>query len=138
MGVLDSLLGAIGLGGKQEALNLRQTPSGMRVGDIALGSGTKAEPGKTVSVHYAGWLWENNKPTRMFDSSYKRGQPFEFALGQGRVIKGWDEGVVGMKVGGQRTLIIPPQLAYGAQGTGGGAIPPNATLIFDVELLELK
>ncbi|MCW0235883.1 MAG: FKBP-type peptidyl-prolyl cis-trans isomerase [Ferrovibrio sp.] len=137
MGVLDSLLGAIGLGGKQEAVNLRQTPSGMRVGEILAGTGTKAEPGKTVSVHYAGWIWENNKPGRMFDSSYKRGQPFEFALGQGKVIKGWDEGVAYMKVGGKRALLIPSYLAYGARGNGR-IIPPNATLFFEIELVNVR
>lgn len=137
MGVLSSLLGAIGIGGKQEAINLRQTPSGMRAGDVVVGNGDKAEPGKTVIVHYAGWLWENNKPTRMFDSSYKRGQPFEFLLGQGKVIKGWDEGVAYMKVGGKRALLIPPYLAYGARGNGR-IIPPNATLFFEIELVGVK
>nr|WP_300295102.1 FKBP-type peptidyl-prolyl cis-trans isomerase [Ferrovibrio sp.] len=137
MGVLSSILGAIGIGGKQEAINLRQTPSGMRAGDIVAGTGDKAEPGKMVTVHYAGWLWENNKPTRMFDSSYKRGQPFEFLLGQGKVIKGWDEGVAYMKVGGKRALLIPPYLAYGARGNGR-IIPPNATLFFEIELVGVR
>jgi peptidylprolyl isomerase len=137
MGVLDSLLGAIGLGGKQEAVNMRQTASGMRVGDIVVGSGAKAENAKMVSVHYAGWIWENNKPGRMFDSSYKRGQPFEFALGQGKVIKGWDEGVLYMKVGGKRALLIPSYLAYGARGNGR-IIPPNATLFFEIELVSVR
>ncbi|WP_341703148.1 FKBP-type peptidyl-prolyl cis-trans isomerase [Ferrovibrio sp.] len=137
MGVLSSLLGAVGIGGKQEAINLRQTPSGMRSGDIVLGTGEKAEPGKMVTVHYAGWIWENNKPTRNFDSSYKRGQPFEFQLGQGKVIKGWDEGVAYMKVGGKRALLIPPYLAYGAKGNGR-IIPPNATLFFEIELVGVR
>jgi peptidylprolyl isomerase len=137
MGVLDSLLGAIGLGGKQEAVNMRQTASGMRAGDIVVGSGAKAENGKTVSVHYAGWIWENNKPGRMFDSSYKRGQPFEFALGQGKVIKGWDEGVLYMKVGGKRALLIPSYLGYGARGNGR-IIPPGATLFFEIELINVR
>src|SRR3546814_7688221 len=105
MGVISSLLGAIGIGGKPEAINLHQTPSGMRSGDIVIGTGDKAEPGKMVSVHYAGWLWENDKHGRNFDSSYKRGQPFEFQLGHGKVIKGWDEGVAYIKVGGTRALL---------------------------------
>ncbi len=109
----------------------------MRVGDIVQGSGDKAEPGKMVSVHYSGWIWENNKPGRNFDSSYKRGQPFEFQLGQGKVIKGWDEGVAYMKVGGKRALLIPPYLAYGARGNGR-IIPPNATLFFEIELVGVR
>jgi peptidylprolyl isomerase len=88
-------------------------------------------------MHYTGWLYENGAKGTKFDSSLDRGEPFEFPLGAGRVIKGWDEGVAGMKVGGKRTLIIPPQLGYGARGAGG-VIPPNATLLFDVELLEVK
>jgi FKBP-type peptidyl-prolyl cis-trans isomerase len=137
MGVLSSLLGAIGIGGKPEPINLRQTPSGMRAGDIVVGTGDKAEPGKMVKVHYAGWIWENDKPTRNFDSSYKRGQPFEFQLGAGKVIKGWDEGVAYMKVGGKRALLIPPYLAYGARGNGR-IIPPNATLFFEIELVGVR
>ncbi len=88
-------------------------------------------------MHYTGWLYENGTKGAKFDSSLDRGEPFEFPLGAGRVIKGWDEGVAGMKVGGKRTLIIPPQLGYGARGAGG-VIPPNATLLFDVELLDVK
>ena len=102
--------------------------------DIRVGNGAEAVAGKTVSVHYVGTLHANGKK---FDASRDRGKPFEFPLGAGRVIKGWDQGVVGMKVGGQRTLIIPPSYGYGAQGAGG-VIPPNATLIFDVELIEVK
>lgn len=113
-------------------------PSGLRYVDTKVGTGETARPGQTASVHYTGWLYIAGEKGRQFDSSRTRGQPFAFPLGAGRVIKGWDEGVVGMKTGGQRTLIIPPQLAYGAQGAGGGAIPPNATLIFDVELIDLK
>ena len=108
--------------------------------DVKQGTGTDATPGKTVVVHYTGWLYDTSKPeTRgaKFDSSRDRGAPFSFVLGAGRVIKGWDEGVAGMKLGGQRTLVIPPQFAYGARGAGG-VIPPDATLIFDVELLAVK
>ena len=108
------------------------TPSGLQYWDIVVGSGTTAEPGNAVKVHYSGFLTNGQK----FDSSRDRGEPFSFPLGAGQVIKGWDEGVAGMKVGGQRQLRIPPQLGYGAAGAGG-AIPPNATLIFDVELLEV-
>ena len=108
------------------------TPSGLKYEEIKVGGGDTAEPGKTVSVHYTGWLTNGTK----FDSSKDRGQPFEFPLGGGRVIKGWDEGVRGMKVGGVRKLTIPPELGYGARGAGG-VIPPNATLIFEVELLKV-
>jgi hypothetical protein len=108
--------------------------------DVKQGSGTEATPGKAVVVHYTGWLYDTSKPDShgaKFDSSRDRGVPFGFVLGAGRVIKGWDQGVAGMKVGGQRTLVIPPVLAYGERGAGG-VIPPNATLIFDVELLDVK
>ena len=105
-----------------------------------LGTGDEAVPGKTVSVHYTGWLFDpaaaENKG-RKFDSSRDRGAPFSFRLGAGQVIQGWDEGVKGMKVGGQRTLTIPPEMGYGARGAGG-VIPPNATLVFDVELLGVR
>jgi FKBP-type peptidyl-prolyl cis-trans isomerase len=107
------------------------TASGLQYWDIAPGVGATAVPGNTVSVHYTGWLTNGEK----FDSSRDRNEPFSFPLGAGQVIKGWDEGVAGMKVGGKRQLRIPPQLGYGAAGAGG-AIPPNATLIFDVELLD--
>ena len=106
------------------------TASGLKYVDQAVGTGDVAVAGKTVSVHYTGWL-ENGKK---FDSSVDRGQPFSFPLGAGRVIKGWDEGVQGMKVGGKRKLTIPSDLGYGSRGAGG-VIPPNATLTFDVELL---
>ena len=108
--------------------------------DIKLGEGTEATAGHEVSVHYTGWLYDETAPGHKgnkFDSSRDRGQPFEFALGAGEVIKGWDQGVAGMKVGGQRTLVIPSGLGYGARGAGG-AIPPNATLVFDVELLGVR
>ncbi|MBH0210260.1 MAG: FKBP-type peptidyl-prolyl cis-trans isomerase [Nitrospira sp.] len=109
------------------------TPSGLKYLDQVAGTGDVAVAGKTVSVHYTGWL-ENGKK---FDSSVDRGQPFSFPLGAGRVIKGWDEGVQGMKVGGKRKLTIPSELGYGSRGAGG-VIPPNATLIFDVELLGIR
>lgn len=105
--------------------------------DVKLGTGDLAAPGKNVSVHYTGWLYDATAPDhhgRKFDSSRDRHEPFEFPLGAGRVIKGWDQGVEGMKIGGQRTLVIPASLGYGARGAGG-VIPPNATLVFDVELL---
>lgn len=113
------------------------TASGLKYEDHPAGSGIEAAAGKTVSVHYTGWLDEAGKKGKKFDSSVDRGEPFQFPLGAGRVIKGWDEGVSGMKIGGKRTLVIPAELGYGPQGAGS-VIPPNATLIFDVELLEVK
>jgi FKBP-type peptidyl-prolyl cis-trans isomerase FkpA len=106
------------------------TPSGLKYEDLQVGTGAEARAGQSVKVHYTGWLTSGAK----FDSSVDRGQAFSFPLGDGRVIRGWDEGVAGMKVGGRRKLIIPPQLGYGARGAGG-VIPPNAELIFQVELL---
>jgi peptidylprolyl isomerase len=112
------------------------TASGLKYIDVKVGTGAEAK-GKTATVHYTGWLYENGAKGKKFDSSVDRGEPFDFRVGAGQVIKGWDEGVAGMKVGGKRTLIIPPQLGYGARGAGG-VIPPNATLMFDVELLAVK
>ena len=109
------------------------TASGLVFEDLVVGTGNTAASGQKVSVHYTGWLTNGTK----FDSSKDRGEPFVFPLGKGHVIRGWDEGVVGMKVGGKRKLTIPPQLGYGDRGAGG-LIPPNATLVFDVELLGLK
>ena len=113
------------------------TPSGLQISDAKVGTGATPRTGQICVMHYTGWLYENGAKGKKFDSSVDRGQPFEFPIGTGRVIKGWDEGVATMKVGGKRTLIIPPSLGYGARGAGG-AIPPNATLLFDVELLDVK
>jgi FKBP-type peptidyl-prolyl cis-trans isomerase len=114
-----------------------EMPDGLKYTDTKIGDGAAATPGKKVSVHYTGWLYNNGAKGAKFDSSLDRGQPFQFTLGAHQVIPGWDEGVAGMKVGGKRTLIIPPELGYGARGAGG-VIPPNATLIFDVELLGVQ
>ena len=111
------------------------TPSGLTYEDTTVGSGAEAKAGQHVHVHYTGWLYNNGVQGAKFDSSRDRNDPFAFSLGAGQVIKGWDEGVAGMKIGGQRTLIIPAALGYGARGAGG-VIPPNATLKFDVELLD--
>ncbi|WP_229722941.1 FKBP-type peptidyl-prolyl cis-trans isomerase [Xylophilus rhododendri] len=113
------------------------TTSGLLIEDILVGSGAEATRGTNVQVHYTGWLYENGEQGKKFDSSLDRNDPFEFPLGGGMVIQGWDEGVQGMKVGGKRTLIIPPKMGYGARGAGG-VIPPNATLKFDVELLAIN
>ncbi|MBI2305659.1 MAG: FKBP-type peptidyl-prolyl cis-trans isomerase [Chloroflexi bacterium] len=109
-------------------------PSGLKFTDIKVGSGESPKKGQTVVVNYTGWLESNGMK---FDSSLDHGRPFEFTIGAGQVIKGWDEGVASMKVGGKRRLVIPPDLGYGAQGAGG-VIPPNATLVFDVELLQIR
>ncbi|HWX84264.1 MAG TPA: FKBP-type peptidyl-prolyl cis-trans isomerase [Xanthobacteraceae bacterium] len=113
------------------------TPSGLQIIDTKVGAGASPKTGQTCVMHYTGWLYENGAKGKKFDSSVDRGQPFEFPIGTHRVIAGWDEGVATMKVGGKRTLIIPPQLGYGERGAGS-AIPPNATLIFDVELIGIK
>ena len=109
----------------------------LKIEDIVVGTGAEATAGKNVTVHYTGWLYDPTQPNnrgKKFDSSKDRNDPFRFALGAGQVIRGWDEGFAGMKIGGKRVLIIPPALGYGARGAGG-AIPPNATLVFEVELL---
>jgi peptidylprolyl isomerase len=116
--------------------NKMTTASGLQIEETKAGTGAEAIAGMNVSVHYTGWLLENGARGKKFDSSVDRGEPFRFPLGAGRVIKGWDEGVAGMKVGGKRVLTIPPQLGYGERGAGG-VIPPNATLVFEVELLGL-
>jgi peptidylprolyl isomerase len=113
------------------------TASGLQITDTVVGTGESPKTGQTCVMHYTGWLYVNGVKGKKFDSSVDRGEPFEFPIGRGRVIKGWDEGVATMKVGGKRTLIIPPALGYGAQGAGG-VIPPNAVLMFDVELLGVK
>ena len=113
--------------------NMITTASGLQYEDLEVGDGATAQEGNTVIVHYTGWLEDGTK----FDSSLDRDVPFDFILGTGGVIQGWDEGVAGMKVGGVRKLVIPPELGYGPSGAGG-VIPPNATLIFEVELLEIR
>ena len=113
------------------------TPSGLQYEDTTVGDGAEARAGQDVTVHYTGWLYNDGAQGAKFDSSKDRNDPFEFSLGAGLVIKGWDEGVAGMKIGGKRTLIIPAALGYGARGAGG-VIPPNATLKFDVELLGVQ
>ena len=115
---------------------MNTTSSGLQYEDTRTGTGAEAKAGQEVTVHYTGWLYNDGERGAKFDSSKDRGDPFRFDLGRGHVIKGWDEGVQGMKVGGTRTLVIPPQLGYGARGAGG-VIPPNATLMFEVELLEV-
>ena len=113
------------------------TASGLQIIDTQVGTGATPQTGQTCVMHYTGWLYNDGKKGKKFDSSVDRNEPFDFPIGTGQVIKGWDEGVASMKVGGKRTLIIPPALGYGARGAGG-VIPPNATLMFDVELLAVK
>jgi FKBP-type peptidyl-prolyl cis-trans isomerase FkpA len=119
---------------------MAQSRGNLKMTDHKIGTGTEAVAGKTVAVHYTGWLFDpaaTDSKGQKFDSSRDRGAPFRFSLGAGQVIAGWDQGVAGMKIGGQRTLIISPELGYGARGAGG-VIPPNATLVFDVELLGVE
>ncbi len=115
---------------------MTELANGLKYTDTKVGTGEEAKRGEKVTVHYTGWLYNNGEKGKKFDSSVDRGEPFTFDLGGGQVIPGWDQGVAGMKVGGKRTLIIPPSLGYGARGAGG-VIPPNATLMFDVELLKV-
>jgi peptidylprolyl isomerase len=132
-----AITGVLALSETAAAQDPVTTPSGLKYIDTKAGTGASPKTGQTCVMHYTGWLYENGKKGAKFDSSLDRGAPFEFPIGTGRVIKGWDEGVATMKVGGKRTLIIPPELGYGARGAGG-VIPPNATLLFDVELLAIK
>ena len=113
------------------------TPSGLMYEDVKIGTGAAPQAGQTCVMHYTGWLWEDGAKGKKFDSSVDNGKPFQFPLGQGRVIKGWDEGVASMKVGGKRTLLIPAALGYGDRGAAG-VIPPGATLLFEVELLGVR
>jgi len=123
---------------KKDESKMHRTPSGLQYEDTKVGTGATPQKGQTCVMHYTGWLWENNAKGKKFDSSVDRGTPFQFKLGQGQVIRGWDEGISTMKVGGKRTLVIPPDLAYGSRGVGNGLIPPNSTLVFEVELLDVK
>jgi peptidylprolyl isomerase len=117
---------------------MKMTASGLRYQDVRVGRGAVPRMGQTVEVLYAGWFWNGKRKGGLFDSSLSRRHPFEFPLGEGEVIAGWDEGISTMRVGGTRLLLIPPDLAYGSEGAGGGVIPPNATLLFQVELLGVK
>ena len=134
LALLAALLVAPQIAGAQETVT---TDSGLSYIDTKPGDGPVAKAGQNAVVHYTGWLYKNGTKGNKFDSSLDRGQPFTFPLGAGRVIRGWDEGVAGMRPGGKRTLIIPPDLGYGAAGAGG-VIPPNATLLFEVELIEAR
>jgi peptidylprolyl isomerase len=116
---------------------MTETPSGLQFEDTVVGTGASPTSGQTCVMHYTGWLWVNGAKGSKFDSSVDRGRPFEFPIGRGRVIKGWDEGVASMKIGGKRTLLIPPSLGYGDRGAGG-VIPPGATLLFEVELIGIR
>jgi peptidylprolyl isomerase len=141
MGVALALAGCAGTGdapAPQPPLpQMATAPSGLQYADTVPGTGRSPRRGQTAVVHYTGWLYTDGNKGKKFDSSVDKGKPFEFKVGQGQVIKGWDEGVLTMKTGGKRTLIIPPELGYGAQGAGAD-IPPNATLIFEVELIAVK
>jgi peptidylprolyl isomerase len=124
-------------GDESKSKKMIKTKSGLQYADDKEGAGDSPKAGRVCVMHYTGWLWENDAKGKKFDSSVDRGRPFEFTLGAGEVIKGWDEGVASMKVGGKRRLLIPPDLGYGKRGAGG-VIPPNATLLFEVELLGVK
>jgi peptidylprolyl isomerase len=130
-------LAAAGPAAAQTQGKAMTTETGLQIIDTTIGTGASPKTGQTCVMHYTGWLSDGGAKGKKFDSSVDRGTPFEFPIGMKRVIAGWDEGVATMKVGGKRTLIIPPELGYGARGAGG-VIPPNATLIFDVELLAIK
>ena len=134
---LLTALAAAPLGARPALAAEVTTPSGLRIIDSVPGIGPVPQAGQTVTVNYTGWLFVNGKKGKKFDSSLDNGQPFSFTLGQGQVIKGWDEGLATMHIGGKRTLIIPPDLGYGARGAGED-IPPGATLIFDIDLLGAK
>ncbi len=143
LALATAMAGALAIGSPTTATaqgigKIMTTSSGLQITDSKIGTGATPRPGQICVMHYTGWLYQNGAKGKKFDSSVDRGQPFEFAIGTHQVIGGWDEGVATMKVGGKRTLIIPPALGYGARGAGGGLIPPNATLIFDVELLDVK
>ena len=134
---LAATAGVLAVSESADAQHVVTTPSGLKYIDVKVGTGPSPRTGQTCVMNYTGWLYDNGKKGAKFDSSLDRSQPFSFPIGQHQVIAGWDEGVATMKVGGKRTLIIPPELGYGARGAGG-VIPPNATLIFDVELLGVK
>lgn len=121
----------------QNIPSVQTTDSGLKYSDQAVGTGRKVQKGDVVEVHYTGWLYTDEQKGRLFDSSLSRNETFCFKVGSGMVIKGWDEGLQGMQIGGKRTLIIPPELGYGARGAAD-VIPPNATLIFDVELVQIS
>jgi peptidylprolyl isomerase len=135
--ILGYLFASTGSSADDKLPRMTKTESGLQYADVKAGTGAKPKTGEKCKMHYTGWLWENNAKGKKFDSSVDRGRPFTFPIGEGQVIKGWDEGVASMKVGGKRLLLIPPDLAYGERGAGG-VIPPNATLLFEVELLGVE
>ncbi len=122
----------------QSTSQLTTTPSGLQFVDLREGTGAQPVKGQRCVVHYTGWLWERGRKGLVFDTSREGGEPIEFRVGKGEVIRAWDEGIATMRVGGKRRLIVPPALGYGSQGTPDGGIPPHATLCFEVELLTLK
>jgi len=137
-GILLVALGSRAEEKEKGGSKMQKSASGLQYEDVVVGSGAQPKSGQTCVMHYTGWLWENGAKGKKFDSSVDRGKPFKFTIGQGQVIKGWDEGVATMKVGGKRNLLIPPQLAYGPRNVGNGLIPPNSTLFFEVELLGIE